>query len=154
MWQPAFIASIPVAILVGLILYINGFQDFVADREVGKRTWVVRLADGDEIADFARPFKIYKLSVYVTFLCILVYGILGFLIPTIFTPWILIALIPFLLVQKGIKTGDEWLTKWDSKDADRQKLPYELLQVNVTHIGTHLTTGLLLVLGFLLGRWL
>ena len=153
-WLPAMIVSIPVAILVGLILFINGFQDFMADREVGKRTWVVRLADGSDIANFARPFKTYKLSIYLTFFLIFVFGILGFFVPAMFTPWLLIALIPFVLVRKGIKTGEEWLTKWDTEDADRQKLPYELLQVNVTHIGTHLTTGLLLVLGYLLGQWL
>jgi 1,4-dihydroxy-2-naphthoate octaprenyltransferase len=151
LWQPALIASIPVAILVGLILFINGFQDFVADREVGKRTWVVRLADGDEIANFAKPFGTYKIAIYITFIYILLLGIAGFIYPNISSPWILIALIPFLLVRKGIKTGDEWLKKWNAKDADRQKLPYELLQVNVTHIGTHLTVGLLLVIGFVLG---
>jgi 1,4-dihydroxy-2-naphthoate octaprenyltransferase/general stress protein 26 len=135
-WQypTAIIASIPVAILVGLILFINGFQDYLADREVGKRTWVVRLADSGDIADFAKPFKVYKISIYITFIYILILGIVGFIYPQISTPWVLLALIPFLLVRKGIKSGDEWLDKWSSKDADRQKLPYELLPVNVTHI--------------------
>jgi hypothetical protein len=55
------------------------------------------------------------------------------------------------LVRKGIKSGEEWLEKWSSKDANRQMLPYELLPVNVTHIGTHLTVGLLLILGYFLG---
>jgi len=150
-WHPALIASIPVAILVGLILFINGFQDFVADREVGKRTWVVRLADGDDIANFASPFKAYKISIYITFLYILVLGIIGFFYSHISSPWVLLALIPFLLVRKGIKSGEEWLGKWSSKDANRQMLPYELLPVNVTHIGTHLTVGVLLVLGYFLG---
>ena len=150
-YPSAIIASIPVAILVGLILFINGFQDYLADREVGKRTWVVRLADIGDIADFTKPFKVYKISIYITFLYILVLGIVGFIYTQISTPWVLLALIPFLLVRKGIKSGDEWLDKWASKDADRQKLPYELLPVNVTHIGTHLTVGLLLILGYFLG---
>lgn len=150
-YQPVIIASIPVAILVGLILFINGFQDYLADREVGKRTWVVRLADSGNIADFAKPFKVYKISIYITFLYILVLGIVGFLYSQFSTPWVLLALIPFLLVRKGIKSGEEWLDKWSSKDADRQKLPYELLPVNVTHIGTHLTVGVLLILGYFLG---
>jgi len=151
-WLPAFLASIPVAILVGLILFINGFQDYFADREVGKRTWIVRLAEGSDIADFSRPFMVYKISIYITYLFILVLGIVGFVYPQISTPWILLSLIPFLLVRKGIKSGEEWLTRWNKEDADRQKLPYELLQVNVTHIGTHLTTGLLLTLGFVIGQ--
>lgn len=152
-WQypPVIIASIPVAILVGLILFINGFQDYLADREVGKRTWVVRLADGGDIADFAKPFKVYKISIYITFLYILVLGIVGFFYSQIASPWVLLALIPFLLVRKGIKSGEEWLDRWSSKEADRQKLPYELLPVNVTHIGTHLTVGVLLILGYFLG---
>ena len=150
-FDAALIASIPVAILVGLILFINGFQDYVADREVGKRTWVVRLADTGDIADFARPFKAYKISIYFTFLYILVLGIIGFFYSQFSSPWILLALIPFLLVRKGIKSGEEWLEKWSSKDANRQMLPYELLPVNVTHIGTHLTVGLLLILGYFLG---
>ncbi|NHZ84453.1 MAG: hypothetical protein GWP19_01055, partial [Planctomycetia bacterium] len=150
-YQPVIIASIPVAILVGLILFINGFQDYVADREVGKRTWVVRLADNGNIANFAKPFKVYKISIYITFLYILVLGIAGFFCSQISSPWVLLALIPFILVRKGIKSGEEWLDKWSSKNADRQKLPYELLPVNVTHIGTHLTVGILLVLGYYLG---
>jgi len=152
-WQypPAIIASIPVAILVGLILFINGFQDFVADREVGKRTWIVRLADGSDIANFAKPFSVYKISIYITFFYIFVLGIIGFFFSQFSSPWVLLALIPFLLVRKGIKSGEEWLGKWSSKDADRQKLPYELLPVNVTHIGTHLTVGVLLILGYFLG---
>ena len=150
-FQPVLIASIPVAILVGLILFINGFQDYLADREVGKRTWVVRLADGSDIADFAKPFKVYKISIYITFLYIFVLGIVGFIYSQFSTPWVLLALIPFLLVKKGIKSGEEWLSKWSSKDADRQKLPYELLPVNVTHVGTHLTVGILLILGYYLG---
>ena len=150
-FDAALIASIPVAILVGLILFINGFQDYVADREVGKRTWVVRLADGSDIANFSKPFKVYKISIYITFLYILVLGIVGFFYSQISSPWVLLALIPFILVSKGIKSGEEWLEKWSSKDANRQMLPYELLPVNVTHIGTHLTVGLLLVLGYFLG---
>ncbi|MFC1785107.1 UbiA family prenyltransferase [Candidatus Neomarinimicrobiota bacterium] len=150
-FDAALIASIPIAILVGLILFINGFQDYLADREVGKRTWVVRLADTGDIADFERPFKAYKISIYITFLYILVLGILGFFYSQFSSPWVLLALIPFILVRKGIKSGEEWLEKWSSKDANRQILPYELLPVNVTHIGTHLTVGLLLILGYFLG---
>jgi 1,4-dihydroxy-2-naphthoate octaprenyltransferase len=150
-WAPSFWASIPVAILIGLVLYINGFQDYFADREVGKRTWIVRLAEGNEIANFGKPFAVYKISIYTTYIYILFLGVLGLFNSNVSTPWVLLALIPFLLVSKGIKTGEEWLKRWKAKDANRQQLPYELLQVNVTHIGTHLTTGLLLVLGFFLG---
>ena len=41
-WVP-IIASLPVAILIAAVLYINQFQDMQADKSVGKRNLVVRL---------------------------------------------------------------------------------------------------------------
>jgi len=148
---PVLVASIPVAIMVALILFINGFQDFSADRAVGKRTWVVRTAEGSEVANYNKPFAIYKVSLYVTFLSILGLGVAGVVNSDFSTPWVLIALLPFLLARKAMKMGAEWMQRWVEKDADRQKLPYELLMVNVSTIGTHLSVGLLLALGYFLG---
>ncbi len=144
-------ASVPVAILVGLILFVNGFQDYKADREVGKRTWIVRTAEGGDVADYARPFAIYKLFIYLTFICILVLGVAGAVNADFSTPWVMIALAPFLLARKAIKMGEEWLDRWAERDVDRQKLPYELLLVNVSTIGTHFSVGLLLTIGYWLG---
>jgi len=39
----SFWVSLPIAVLIVAVLFINQFQDFRADREVGKRNWVVRL---------------------------------------------------------------------------------------------------------------
>lgn len=39
----ALMAALPVSVLVALVLFINGFQDATSDREVDKRTLVVRL---------------------------------------------------------------------------------------------------------------
>lgn len=39
----AFFVSLPLAVLVGAVLFINQFQDYAADRATGKRNWVVRL---------------------------------------------------------------------------------------------------------------
>jgi 1,4-dihydroxy-2-naphthoate octaprenyltransferase len=50
-----------------------------------------------------------------------------------------------------MKMGADWLQRWAEEDADRQKLPYELLMVNVSTIGTHFSVGILLVLGYWLG---
>ncbi|HEX6644324.1 MAG TPA: prenyltransferase, partial [Gemmatimonadales bacterium] len=50
----ALAASIPVAILVSLVLFVNGFQDAPSDAQVGKRTMVVRL--GLEPASRAYPW--------------------------------------------------------------------------------------------------
>ncbi|MHA1909269.1 MAG: UbiA family prenyltransferase, partial [Candidatus Thorarchaeota archaeon] len=41
-WEP-IIASVPVALLIAGVLYINEFADFKADRDSGKKTIVVRL---------------------------------------------------------------------------------------------------------------
>jgi len=39
----ALLLSLPFAILIAAILFINQFQDYDADKAVGKRNWVVRL---------------------------------------------------------------------------------------------------------------
>jgi 1,4-dihydroxy-2-naphthoate octaprenyltransferase len=148
---PVLIASVPVAILVGLILFINGFQDYKADREVGKRTWIVRTAEGSDIANYNRPFGIYKFALYFTFAYILILGVLGIISSDVSTPWVLLALLPALLAWKAIQMGNDWLERWNRVDADRDKLPYELLLVNVFTIGTHFSVALLLTLGYWLG---
>ncbi|MDP6434978.1 MAG: UbiA family prenyltransferase [Arenicellales bacterium] len=153
-FYPVLAASLPVAILVGLILFINGFQDFEADRKTGKRTWVVRMADFGEYADYRRPFTVYKRSLYAAFLSIAVLGIIGILNTAFSTPWVLIALLPFFLARKAIDMGEEWLRRWDQEGADHQRLPYELLAVNASTIGVHLAVGLLLSMGYWLGALL
>jgi len=42
-YMEAGFVSIPVAIMIALVLYINEFPDYVADRDANKRTLVVRL---------------------------------------------------------------------------------------------------------------
>ena len=148
---PVLVASIPVAIMVAMILFINGFQDFSADRAVGKRTWIVRSAEGGDVANYNKPFAIYKAALYLTFLSILGLGVAGAVNAEFSTPWVLIAMLPFLLARKAMKMGADWLQRWAEEDADRQKLPYELLMVNVSTIGTHFSVGILLVLGYWLG---
>jgi 1,4-dihydroxy-2-naphthoate octaprenyltransferase len=152
-WEflPVLAASVPVGVLVGLILFINSFQDFNADREVGKRTWVVRTADTGTIADYSKPFAIYKGALYFTFLYVFALGISGVVYSQFSTPWILIALLPFLLAKKAMNMGGTWLESWAEENADRQQLPYELLMVNVSTIGTHFMVGILLTLGYFLG---
>jgi len=56
--------------------------------------------------------------------------------------------LPLVLLRYAIKWGKEWLIRWNEPDADRQKLPYELLKVNVSTIGIHFLTGTLLVLSY------
>ena len=66
----------------------------------------------------------------------------------------LIALIPLLIFNFASKKGSEWLIQWEKDDANLQQLPYELLIVNVSTIGIHFLTGVLLTIGVLLGVWI
>ncbi|HAJ06251.1 MAG TPA: hypothetical protein DCL76_06840 [Chloroflexi bacterium] len=153
-WQyvPVLLASVPVAILIGLVLFINGFQDYQADKEVGKRTWIVRLSEGGELANYRKPFYVYKFSLYFTFSYIAILGLIGIFSTGIATPWILLALLPSVLAWNAINKGEQWLDRWLDDSEDRDKLPYELLIVNVSTIGTHFSVALLLTVGYFLGN--
>ena len=83
------------------------------------------------------------------FLSVALIGLLSFF--TEFgTVYAFIALLPLALVWKAFKMADEWMIKWNNPDADRQKVPYELLLVNVSTIGIHFLTGLLLAVAYLI----
>ena len=66
--------------------------------------------------------------------------------------------IPADIESKSIKETKEEinkiLEKIEKDDANLQQLPYELLIVNVSTIGIHFLTGLLLTIGVLLGVWI
>jgi 1,4-dihydroxy-2-naphthoate octaprenyltransferase len=83
------------------------------------------------------------------FLSVALIGLLSFF--TEFgTIYAFIALLPLALVWKAFKMADEWMIKWNNPDADRQKVPYELLLVNVSTIGIHFLTGILLAVAYLI----
>ena len=56
-WIEALIASVPIAILVMLIVWINQFQDAPSDAAVGKNTWVVRTAEQGEWMKLEKPIR-------------------------------------------------------------------------------------------------
>ncbi len=151
-WQKPLLASIPIAILIMLVVWINQFQDLQADAQVGKNTWVVRLAtfEHDQIW-YEKPFLIYVIFNVIGFGFIFMLAIIGFFKPEFSTPFAFIALLPAPLTFRAIKWGQEWLKRWNDPQADRQKLPYELLRVNVSTIGVHFLTGLLMSLAYWLG---
>ena len=153
-WQMPLLASIPVAILIMLVVWINQFQDLPADKKVGKNTWVVRLAEykGDRIK-YEKPFLYYMYFNYFSFGFIFMLGLIGFFKPELATPFVLISLLPVVLVHFAVKWGKEWLVLWNKPDADLQKLPYELLKVNVSTIGIHFLTGGLLILSYWMQTW-
>ena len=127
-WEPA-IASIPVALLITAILYINQFQDAPADGSAGKDHLVVRLGR-------KRAVLGYILLMAFTYLSILLAAIFG-----VTSPFTLIALITLPIALRAISVGrthyDEYL---------------KLVPANAATVFIHLLTGLLLSAAYLLDK--
>ncbi|HET7483489.1 MAG TPA: prenyltransferase [Actinomycetota bacterium] len=121
----ALYASLPVALLIMLVLYVNQIPDRYGDAKAGKRTIVVRLSRGAIIAG-------YVASVVAAFLLI-VGGVVFGIMPV----WTLAALAAAPLgvqVYKGLDSH------YDS--------PYELMSAMGKNITLHLAAGMLLVAGY------
>ena len=127
-WEPV-IASLPVALLIAAVLYINEFQDMKADAAVGKNHLVVRL--GRRWASFG--YLGIMLATYLS----LVLGVgLG---PV--SAFGLIALATLPLAWKAVRTA---LTHYDD--------PIKLVPANANTILVHALTGLLMTVGYVLAR--
>jgi 1,4-dihydroxy-2-naphthoate octaprenyltransferase len=150
-WIPPLLASLPVAVFVALIVWINQFQDVPADRLADKRNWVVRCAAmQDGTVRYERPLELYRLLGYFGFGFVVLLAVGGIFDAAFGTLYALLALMPLPLLLYANRLGDSWLRDWNQVDADRQRLPYMLLKVNALTIGIHFTTGLLLVLAYTL----
>jgi 1,4-dihydroxy-2-naphthoate octaprenyltransferase len=125
-WE-AFYASLPVALLIALVLYVNQVPDRAGDEAVGKRTLIVRWPE-------TRVITAYELMAGTAFLLIAVGPLVGI------TPWwTLIALLPIPMARTvvlGLRAS--------------YAHPYGLMGVMQTNIALHLFTGLLLVAGYVL----
>ena len=96
-WIEALIASVPIAILVMLIVWINQFQDAPSDAAVGKNTWVVRTAEQGEWMKLEKPLGLYKQFMIEAFVAVALSWALSFF--TDFgTVYAFMALIPLALV--------------------------------------------------------
>lgn len=125
----ALFSSIPVAILIGLVLFINEFPDYDPDKRSHKRNLVVML--GKETAKY----------VYIAclLLCYLIVAIgAGFKIIPFTT---LIIFITFPLAVKAISI----LLKHYDKI-------YELVPVNLATVRLHMLIATFLAIGFLFGK--
>ena len=123
----ALYASLPVALLIMLVLYVNQIPDRPADAKAGKRTIVVRLPQTAIVTG-------YVLSVAATYLLIAIGAVAG-----IMPIWTLLGLatIPIALqVHKGISS--------------HYNSPYELMGAMAKNIQLHLFTGLALIVGYVL----
>jgi 1,4-dihydroxy-2-naphthoate octaprenyltransferase len=124
-WE-AFYVSLPVAILIALVLYVNEVPDRPGDAAAGKRTLPVRLSKQAVIA-------LYIGSVAVAFGLIAGGAIAGVIVrPAI----IALAALPLATqVYRGLR--------------DHYESPYQLMPFMGKGVQLHLATGLLLWIGYL-----
>lgn len=123
-----FLLSIPVALLVMLILYANEIPDRIADARAGKRTLVVRLPKNAVLTG-------YTAAVSIAYLALLA-GIV-----TRALPWP--TALALLTIPLAMKTQKGLAADYDD--------PYVLMGSLQNQVVLHLTTGLLLIVGTLLG---
>jgi len=125
-WQPV-LASLPVALLIALVLYVNQVPDRLGDEAAGKRTLIVRLSP-------AQVQTVYATGVGAAFVCIVAEVVSGV------TPaWTLLALATLPLA---------WCV-WRGLRAHYGE-PYALMPTMQSNIVLHLLTGLLLVIGYVI----
>jgi 1,4-dihydroxy-2-naphthoate octaprenyltransferase len=126
-----FVASIPIAVLIGLVLYINEFPDHEADKLVNKRTVVVMLGKEASIS----IYHALLISIYIfTFICVSV---------CVFPPFTLVVFFSLPIALKAYTISKRSFANV------RELLPANFLTINL-----HLLFGLLLSLGFVLDRLL
>ncbi|MFX1562042.1 MAG: 1,4-dihydroxy-2-naphthoate octaprenyltransferase [Promethearchaeota archaeon] len=125
-WEP-IIASIPIALLIAAVLYINEFPDYVADKEAGKLTLVVRLGRK-------------RASILYAFLLLAAYSIIGIAVFLGQMSWYtLLALCSLPLSVLGIRYA---LIAYER--------PFELIPANAATVFNHMLTGLALVIAYIL----
>lgn len=127
----ALLAGLPVAFLIGLVLFINQFPDMEADGGAGKNHWVVRM--GLRKASFW-----YAGLVATTFATVVALWAAG-----IYPVWSLVALLPAAMAYKAVTTV---LEKYNSF---RELVPAQAMTVQL-----HLTIGLLISAGLIAAGFL
>jgi 1,4-dihydroxy-2-naphthoate octaprenyltransferase len=123
----AVLASVPIGILITLVLFINEFPDYEADRAAGKRTFVVVLGRKKAI----RVYHVLLVAVYAFVVTMVVAGF--------FPPLCLAVLLTVPLAYKAIRVSGQHYASHP-----------QLLPANAATITLHLLTGVLLSGAFLL----
>ena len=124
-WEPV-VASLPIALLVALILYVNEIPDRRGDARAGKRTLPVRLSKPTVIA----IYRIAAVAAYV----ILVIGVVVGQLP-------IPALLALLSAPLALQVSRGLEPNYDN--------PYGLMAVMGVNVKVHLYAGLLLLAGYL-----
>jgi 1,4-dihydroxy-2-naphthoate octaprenyltransferase len=124
-WEP-FVASLPIALLVALILYVNEIPDRRGDARAGKRTLPVRLSKPTVIA-------IYQVAAVAAYAIVVIGVVVGQLpIP---------ALLALLSAPLAVQVSRGLAPNYDN--------PYGLMAVMGVNVKVHLYAGLLLLAGYL-----
>ena len=123
----SFFISIPVAILIALVLFINEFPDYEADKKVRKNTIVVLLG------------KKFSVNVYIAFLALAYILVIAGSISGLMPYYTLIVFFSLPLAYTAIKT---LIKNYDKIE--------ELLPANKATIALHLVFGLLLTAAYVL----
>jgi 1,4-dihydroxy-2-naphthoate polyprenyltransferase len=123
-WEP-FVASLPIALLVALILYVNEIPDRRGDARVGKRTLPVRLPNATVIAGY----RIAAVAAYA----ILVAGVVAGVLP-------IPALLALLTIPLARQVSRGLEPNYDN--------PYGLMAIMGVNVKVHLYAGLLLLGGY------
>lgn len=118
-------ASLPVAILIALVLYVNEIPDRSPDARAGKRTLPVRWAK-------PRVLRAYALAVAAA------YGLIVAGVATGLLPVPALAALATIPMARSVHRGVR----------DAYDDPYALMPAMAKNIQLHLATGLLLVAGF------
>jgi 1,4-dihydroxy-2-naphthoate octaprenyltransferase len=121
------VASIPVALLIFSVVYINEFLDYSADKAIGKKTLVVRFGRGKA----AQGYALLMGGVYLSILI----GVLAKTMPAT----TLIALATFPIAIKAV-----------SHALKHHSTPLKLALANSLTILCHLLTSLMLTVGYLI----
>jgi 1,4-dihydroxy-2-naphthoate octaprenyltransferase len=124
-WE-AFLASIPVALLVAMILYVNEIPDREADAGAGKRTLPVRWSKTAAVRG-------WDVAVAAAFLAV-AGGVVGGLMPVA-------ALLALLAIPLARRVHAGLVRFYDD--------PYALMTTMAANIQLHLSVGALLMVGYL-----
>lgn len=124
-WEPA-LASIPVAILIALVLYVNEIPDRAADATVGKRTLPARLSRNV----ITTGFLVAALAAFATIAVLAVPGVIPR--PTVLA---LLALPLVFQIYRGIRS------EYNS--------PYTLMATMGKNVQLHMVVGVLLFAGYI-----
>jgi 1,4-dihydroxy-2-naphthoate octaprenyltransferase len=127
-WE-SVVASLPIAVLIAAVVFINEFQDMNADARAGKRTLVVRMGT-------PRASKAYGWIMIAAFAPVIA-GAASGLMPR--TTLIALGALPFAI--KAIAVARRF-----------HGSPKELAPANALTIVCHALTGALLTIGYLIAR--